>query len=667
MNRQTSKLLAILLNSPGQFFHYEDLASRLGVSTRSIRNYIQSIQDFLKEQNLSASLDISNGGISFTGDSSESGLLLEAAVDNEFYFYKLSPDERGQLLFLLLLASNDYCNLFELSEKLNVSRTTLLKDIEQVKRYLSEYGIRFAPSMNKGYRIEVGELQRREIILRLVRSSMGSTFSLRREVNIYERFLYDEWNLESYFPEIRTLLLEAEETYDLEVTDTRFDEMIFVLSLTVGRLCQGEMIEETLPFNSLGNKEAGELSAHILRHLSILYHFTYNEAEICFLASQFRQSRFYHHPGLENAWDVRLHVALNSFLIKISHDISIPVHQDAKIVDQLENHLRDIDKAHEKGIFLENDYTGQMIEEYPDIYQLICRHISVLESASGRSYSKDDIALILIYLVVAIDRHYEDNLPPGVILVCHTGIGTANFLAEQLKNFFNIRILAVTSNHKLADVKKIYDYDFILSTVSLSEPEDTWVKVSPMLEDEDIIRLQKIFIGISRRKKQPILAPPLAETAKSIPFLLKEENILLDVACQDWKEVISKSSTPLLMDGSIDSRYTNAMIQSCETNGAYFVYCPGVALAHADPKDGVHFFGLSLLRLKNPVCFGHDKNDPVSWCICMAVPRQNEHIQDVFTLMDLLGDPVYRARMAQIPNRKELLSFIKNIISGGIL
>lgn len=667
MNRQTSKLLAILLNSPGQFFHYEDLASRLGVSTRSIRNYIQSIQDFLKEQKLSASLDISNGGISFTGDSSESGILLDAAVDNEFYFYRLSPEERGQLLFLLLLASNDYCNLYELSEKLNVSRTTLLKDIEQVKRYLSEYGIRFAPYMNKGYRIEAGELQKREIILRIVRSSMGSSFSLRREVNIYERFLYDEWNLENYFPEIRTLLLEAEETYDLEVTDTRFDEMIFVLSLIVGRLCNGEMIEETVRPDSSANMAAGELSAHILRRLSILYRFTYNEAEICFLASQFCQSRFYHRPALENAWDIRLHVALNSFLIKISHDISIPIHQDAKIMDQLENHLRDIDKAHEKGILLENDYTRQMIEEYPDIYQLICRHISVLESASGRSYSKDDIALILIYLVVAINRHYEDNLPPGVILVCHTGIGTANFLAEQLKNFFNIRILAVTSNHKLEDVKKMYDYDFILSTVSLNEPEDTWVKVSPMLEEEDIIRLQKIFINISRRKKQPILAPPLAETAKAAPFLLKEENILLDVACQDWKEVISKSSVPLLMDGSIDSRYTNAMIQSCETNGAYFVYCPGVALAHADPKDGVHFFGLSLLRLKNPVPFGHDKHDPVSWCICMAVPRQNEHIQDVFTLMDLLGDPVYRARMAQITNRKELLTYIKNIISGGIL
>lgn len=662
MNRQTSKLLAILLNSPGQFFHYEDLASRLGVSTRSIRNYIQSIQDFLKEQKLSASLDISNGGISFTGDSSESGILLDAAVDNEFYFYRLSPEERGQLLFLLLLASNDYCNLYELSEKLNVSRTTLLKDIEQVKRYLSEYGIRFAPSMNKGYRIEAGELQRREIILRIVRSSMGSSFSLRREVNIYERFLYDEWNLESYFPEIRPLLLEAEESYDLEVTDTGFDEMIFVLSLIVGRLCSGEMIEETARPDSSANMAAGELSAHILRRLSILYRFTYNEAEICFLASQFSQSRFYHRPALENAWDVRLHVALNSFLTKISHDISIPIHQDAKIVDQLENHLRDIDRAHEEGILLENDYTRQMIEEYPDIYQLICRHISVLESASGRSYSKDDIALILIYLVVAINRHYEDNLPPGVILVCHTGIGTANFLAEQLKNFFNIRILAVTSNHKLEDVKKMYDYDFILSTVSLNEPEDSWVKVSPMLEEEDIIRLQKIFIGINRRKKQPILAPPLTEAAKAVPFLLKEENILLDVACQDWKEVISKSSVPLLMDGSIDSRYTNAIIQSCETNGAYFVYCPGVALAHADPKDGVHFFGLSLLRLKNPVPFGHDKHDPVSWCICMAVPRQNEHIQDVFTLMDLLGDPVYRARMAQITNRKELLSFIKKCL-----
>ncbi|MFR1373372.1 MAG: HTH domain-containing protein [Eisenbergiella massiliensis] len=62
MNRQTSKLLTILLNSPGQYFHYEELAARFHVSTRSIRNYVQSILEFLEDQNLQPVLSVSEGG-----------------------------------------------------------------------------------------------------------------------------------------------------------------------------------------------------------------------------------------------------------------------------------------------------------------------------------------------------------------------------------------------------------------------------------------------------------------------------------------------------------------------------------------------------------------------------------------------------------------------------
>ena len=133
MNRQTSKLLTILLNSPGQYFHYEELAARFHVSTRSIRNYVQSILEFLEDQNLQPVLSVSEGGIAFTGGAEESSLLLQAAVDNDFYLYRLSPEERSHIILLTLLISDDFCNIFELSEKFNVSRTTILKDMEQVK------------------------------------------------------------------------------------------------------------------------------------------------------------------------------------------------------------------------------------------------------------------------------------------------------------------------------------------------------------------------------------------------------------------------------------------------------------------------------------------------------------------------------------------------------
>ena len=98
MNRQTSKLLTILLNSPGQYFHYEELAARFHVSTRSIRNYVQSILEFLEDQNLQPVLSVSEGGIAFTGGAEESSLLLQAAVDNDFYLYRLSPEERSRVI-----------------------------------------------------------------------------------------------------------------------------------------------------------------------------------------------------------------------------------------------------------------------------------------------------------------------------------------------------------------------------------------------------------------------------------------------------------------------------------------------------------------------------------------------------------------------------------------
>lgn len=663
MNRQTSRLLTILLNSPGQFFHYEELAVRLGVSTRSIRNYIQSIQDFFKSQKLSSILVVSEGGITFSGNAEEIGSLLEAAVDNDFYLYRLSPEERAQIILLQLLISDDYCNLYELSEKFNVSRTTLLKDMEQVKRFLSLYGAALAPSMNKGYLLLVDELQRREMILRIIQASMGTVFSLQREVNIYERFLYDEWNLEEYFPVVKELLLKTEQQYDLDVNDASFEELLFVLSLIVARLRSQNLIEESdCDEKAFQNLLVYDLAEHVLHKLSLHYDFVYNEAEVHFLASRFYYNRFYNHPYIENVRDIRLHMALISFLIRIGDDISIPVHMDTKIVNQLESHLRDIAKAYAEGVSLENDYTDPMISEYPEIYQLIRHHLPILEAASGHPYSRDDIAVILIYLVVAVNRHYKNNLPPRVILVCHTGIGTANFLAEQLNSFFNIRIVAVTSNHKLAEVKKTYDYDLILSTISLQEPEDTWVKVSPMLEQEDILKLQKIFVDMSRMKNQLKLLPIHKTAGKSTPTALKEENILLDISCQDWKDVIQRTSAPLLMDGSINSNYVNAMIQSCEVNGAYFVFCPGVALAHAGSQDGVRRFGLSLARLKKPIAFGHRQHDPVTWCICMAVPEQDSRIQEVLQLMNLFGNPSLRARMEQLTDRASLFCFIKEKI-----
>ena len=52
MNKQTSEMLKILLNSPGQYFTCEALAEYLHVSTRTIRNYMTTIRDFMNQNGI---------------------------------------------------------------------------------------------------------------------------------------------------------------------------------------------------------------------------------------------------------------------------------------------------------------------------------------------------------------------------------------------------------------------------------------------------------------------------------------------------------------------------------------------------------------------------------------------------------------------------------------
>ena len=93
MNKQTSEMLKILLNSPGQYFTCEALAEYLHVSTRTIRNYMTTIRDFMNQNGKEALLQQSEGGICVTGTAEELWMLSRASVDHEFYLYRLVCDD----------------------------------------------------------------------------------------------------------------------------------------------------------------------------------------------------------------------------------------------------------------------------------------------------------------------------------------------------------------------------------------------------------------------------------------------------------------------------------------------------------------------------------------------------------------------------------------------
>lgn len=105
-----------------------------------------------------------------------------------------------------------------------------------------------------------------------------------------------------------------------------------------------------------------------------------------------------------------------------------------------------------------------------------------------------------------------------------------------------------------------------------------------------------------------------------------ERTVALDVKAADWREAIAAAGQLLVAEGVITPGYVSAMVKAVEIKGPYIVIGPGVALPHASPADGAQRVGLSMVRLAEPIVFGHAQNDPVDLLFCLCSPDFSSHV-----------------------------------------
>lgn len=126
---------------------------------------------------------------------------------------------------------------------------------------------------------------------------------------------------------------------------------------------------------------------------------------------------------------------------------------------------------------------------------------------------------------------------------------------------------------------------------------------------------------------------------------LSNEVIRLDVDAESPDDAIRIAGNLLVQTGKVEQAYVESMIEAFQGLGAYFVIAPGIALPHSRPEASVKEVCLSLVRLKQPVVFGHPKNDPVRLVCAIAGVDKKAHIQMLRSLASILSD---EAKLEQI-------------------
>ncbi len=146
--------------------------------------------------------------------------------------------------------------------------------------------------------------------------------------------------------------------------------------------------------------------------------------------------------------------------------------------------------------------------------------------------------------------------------------------------------------------------------------------------------------------------------APGLAVLLHAGVIALDAVASDWREAIRRSGELLSAAGVAEAAYTEAMIRVVEEIGPYMVIAPGIALAHARPKDGVRIPGFALVRLSRPVEFGSAANDPVDLVIALAAVDDEGHVAALRELALLLGDDAAVRAIREAPDVQAVLGVV---------
>ncbi|MFW6298375.1 MAG: PTS sugar transporter subunit IIA [Bacillota bacterium] len=139
---------------------------------------------------------------------------------------------------------------------------------------------------------------------------------------------------------------------------------------------------------------------------------------------------------------------------------------------------------------------------------------------------------------------------------------------------------------------------------------------------------------------------------------LTEDVVELNVDATDWQDALKKAGQLLVNQDKIDMDYIKAMIDAVEEYGPYIAISPHIALGHAAPGPYVKEDSISLVTLKNPIEFGHEKNDPIRLLFIIAATDHDGHLSFLQELAMILSDPDKLSNILNAKSKGEVMALL---------
>lgn len=661
---------------------------------RTIRNDIKGINEFLSSNKF---IEIQNHSglyeLKISNYSKEKIKKIVSVTTDEQYY---NPDFRKEFIIINALMKTNSKKIYEVRQELKISKSTMDKDMRNIRDELKQYDLQILSDFNLGLQIIGDERNIRIYIYNYLVKKITED-----KLNIDNLF-------ESYSPLVKYIgmnnIEEVKKTYQKIIYIQKNDVKESTIILTAIWLSRNEMghilsdnNDDKTPKLSIINLFIEEVINRSQININ-LNEFNYINKRLEVLVGEDKEL-------IVNKYETISQLITLKLIEYIEYQLSLNFDgfQNSLFVG-LSKHISGLLGRIEQGIQIYNPLKENIKENHKKIFQTIQNYSAHrLNKYSEAEFTEDEIAFITVYFSTAYFKYIQENKNYfNAVIVCSFGIATSNLLAEILKAHFNVNIVRILSSEQNTLIDK-EDVDVVFTTIDVKFNKPTcyvnaivnekgikqiesflekyaylsrsnepfygneanlfndlskWIGNKGLkLKEQDVEEIKKIFHQNNFKFDEKEVQPMLKE-------VLKKHYVLLNQTCDDWEKAIETVSKPLLEDKVITPEYQDAMVNSVIENGPYIVIGKHIALAHARPEEGANELGVSIATLKPNVNFGNEINDPVKIIFCLSATDSFSHLNIMKSIVSLVRN---QEKVEKLLTYKDKDLFIECLLEEEIL
>ncbi|MCA9923819.1 MAG: PRD domain-containing protein [Anaerolineales bacterium] len=474
------------------------------LTPRQVNYDLKGIKKWLANQNVTLSATPGVGIV--INCSPEQSRQLSTTISAESHLQLvLTAEQRQHLLSFLLLITDEPFILYQLQKLADVSRSTILKDLDGIAEWLDHWQVRLERRPNFGIWIEGSEHARRQATVGLLWGEMpfgdplikithnsGLVFTLGDDADLLPIVRKTADKIQQWHTN-RTLSQVAyvEKQFDGHFSDDAVRFLALAWAIQTNRIRQQQYISpfpdnldwlKTLAVWPVAQKISHRLGWHDQRGVP--------ESETAVLAMHIlsapRNERWPGDLDIDNTFTA----LIDKLMVQIYEACGLPtLEQDNALKDGLIAHIIPACLRHRFQLWMPSSLlTTRLPDKYVIEHELAHQLAEAVKQHTGAVLPDGEINNIAMLLRAAFIRERPHRVKE-VIVVCPSGMATSQLLVARLKSRFpRLGAIKVISLREM-NATRAKMAELIITTVplpSVIQEKTDVIQVHPMLRPEDV-------------------------------------------------------------------------------------------------------------------------------------------------------------------------------------